>query len=77
MQAFEEVKAELTKPIVQSLYDLKAKTKIVTDASSYGLGAGLLEQMPDSQLKPVPYTFRLITENQMSVCADGKMRLAV
>ena len=47
-QAFAEVKVELAKPTVFALYDPAADTKISADASSYGLGA-ILMQKDDTQ----------------------------
>ena len=52
--AFLAVKSELSKPSVLVLYDPEAPTKVSADASSYGLGAVLL-QYKKAQWKPVVY----------------------
>ena len=52
-----EAKAELTKTIVLSHDDLSAETEVSADASSYGLGAVLL-QKHGSEWKPVIYASR-------------------
>ena len=37
--AFSEVKSELSRPTILTLYNLEAPTKVSADASSYGIGA--------------------------------------
>lgn len=74
---FTEVKEELTKPIVLSLYDLKADTKIATDASLYGLGAVLLQETTESQWKPVAYASRSMTETERRYAQIEKEALAI
>ena len=51
-RAFENVKAELTKPFVLAFYDSLGPTKACADASSYGLGTVLL-QKKNSSWRPV------------------------
>ena len=66
--AFADVKAELTQPTVLALYDAKASTKVAADASSYGLGAVLLQKSSDAW-RPVAYASRSMTERE-KVCAN-------
>jgi len=74
-RAFAEVKAALTKPTVLTLYNPLAPTKVCADASSYGLGAVLM-QKSDSQWKPVAYASRSMTETEKRYAQIEKEALA-
>ena len=65
-KAFQEIKEELTRPTVLSIYDTEAATKISSDASVYGLGAVLLQQQNQSEegWKPVAYASRFMSETE-------------
>ena len=62
-RAFAEVKSELTKPTVLALYSPHALTKVSADASSYGLGAVILQQN-GSEWKPIAYASRSMIETE-------------
>ena len=59
--AFYATKDELLKPTVLVLYNPKAKTKVSADASSFGLGAVLLQQHGKGW-HPVAFASRAMTE---------------
>ena len=75
-RAFSQVKAELAKPTVSALYDPQAPTKVSSDASSYGLGAVLLQQV-DSIWRPVAYASRSMSETERRYAQIEKEALAV
>ena len=75
-RAFSQVKAELAKPTVLALYDPQAPTKVSSDASSYGLGAVLLQQV-DSIWRPVAYASRSMSETERRYAQIEKEALAV
>ena len=64
-RAFAEVKAALIKPMVLALYDSQVETKISTDASSFGLGAVILQHVDDNW-RPVAYN----PSRRPSACPD-------
>ena len=75
-EAFALVKAELSKPTVLALYDPKARTKLSADASSYGLGAVLLQQA-ESGWKPVAYASRSLSDTETRYAQIEKEALAL
>ena len=74
-RAFSAVKEELTKPTILALYNPKAPTIVSADASSYGLGAVLLQQQ-GTQWKPIAYTSRSMSETETRYAQIEKEALA-
>ena len=66
-QAFSSIKDELSKPTILTLYNPEAQTKVSADASSYGLGAVLLQKSNDLW-KPVAFASRTMTETERRYC---------
>ena len=62
-EAFEKLKAEIATPRVLAHYDVTADTKISADASSYGLGAVLLQYHSDTW-KPVAFVSCSLTNTE-------------
>ena len=58
---FAQLKESLTSAPVLSLYNANRETTLSTDASSYGLGAVLLQKQPDGELRPVAYASRAMS----------------
>ena len=74
-QAFKQIKTELSKPRVLALYDVNADMKISADASSYGLGAVLL-QRENQSWQPVIYASRAMTSTECRYAQVEKEALA-
>jgi len=77
--AFEQAKMELTKPTVLALYqpgEGGGEAKVAADASSYGLGAVLLQQAASGWC-PVAYASRALSETERRYAQIEKEALAV
>ncbi|ETW98423.1 MAG: hypothetical protein ETSY2_42830 [Candidatus Entotheonella gemina] len=75
-QAFRQVKEELSKPTILVLYDPTAESKVSADASSYGLGAVLLQKC-NSEWKPVAFASRSMSETERRYAQVEKEALAI
>jgi len=72
---FRNIKAEITKPKVLTHYDVNADLKVSADASSYGLGAVLLQKNGHSW-QPVMYASRAMTTTECRYAQVEKEALA-
>ena len=73
--AFNKIKVELTSSPVLVWYNPAAETKIIEDASAYGVGAVLLRKHNDDW-KPVAYASRSMTETEARYAQIEKEALA-
>ena len=75
-EAFSLVKAEMSKPTTLALYDPKVPTKVSADASSYSLGAVLMQET-ESRWRPVAYASRSMTDTELRYAQIEKEALAI
>ena len=65
-EAFAKVKEVLTNTPLLALYDPSADTKVSADASSFGLGAVILQRLEsNSEWRAASFTSRTMTETEM------------
>ena len=74
-EAFNKIKQELTNPTTLALYNPTAPTKVSADASSFGLGAVLLQQH-EHNWKPVAFASRVMTDTEKNYAQIEKEALA-
>ena len=75
-QEFDEVKRIMTSTGVLIPYDLAARTRLSTDASSFGLGAVILQQT-GQEWKPVAYASRALSPAEKNYAQIEKEALAI
>ena len=75
-EAFSLVKEELSKSTTLALYDPEAPTKVSADASSYGLGAVLMQET-ESRWRPVAYASRSMSDTEQRCAQIEKEALAI
>ena len=75
-QAFQEIKQALSAPPVLAHYSTNLPTKVSADASSYGLGAVLLQKKEGEEWRPVFYASRSMTATEQRYAQVEKEALA-
>ena len=76
-EAFHQTKIALTTAPVLTLYDPNKETKIAADASSYGLGAVVLQEEAPGEWKPISFISRSMTSTESKYAQIEKDALAV
>ena len=76
-EAFKEIKKILSNTPVLALYDPKAETNIRTDASSYGLGAILMQKQSNHQWQPVADASRVLSPTEQRYAQIEKEALGI
>ena len=76
-KAFVETKKLLSSMSVLALYDQKCPTRVSVDASSFGLGAILVQQYPNNQWRPVAYALRTMTPTEQIYAQVEKEAIAI
>ena len=75
-RAFQQVKDALVNSPVLALFDPNQETVVSADASSYGLGAVLLQRQPSGERKPIAYISRSMTPTEQRYARVEKEALA-
>ncbi|KAL5494299.1 hypothetical protein EMCRGX_G015600 [Ephydatia muelleri] len=75
-EAFLKLKKEVTKPSILAHYNPQCEVKISADASSFGLGAALL-QKENNEWRPVAFASRRMTETEQRYAQIENEALAI
>ena len=75
-RAQQPLKKELSSPPVLAQFSPKKETMVSANASSYGLGAVLLQRQTDGEWRPVVYISRSLTPTEVQYAQIEKEALA-
>lgn len=75
-QAFDQLKSQLTGPMVLGYYSVNDKTQLYADASPVGLGA-VLVQFKDLEPRIISYASKSLSETEKRYCQTEKEALAL
>ncbi len=75
-RAFQQAKQMLTTSPILAPFDLNLETVVSADASSYGVGAVLLQKQKEGDFKPVAYISRSMTTTEQRYAQIEKEALA-
>ena len=76
-QAFTALKESLTSTPTLAHYDASRETKLSSDASSYGLGAVLMQLQDDGEWRPVAYASRAMSTTEQRYAQREKEALGI
>lgn len=63
-EAFETTKRQLVSTPVRAIYDPQLQTKVIADASSYGVGAVMVQKHLEGTWKPVAFISRALSSTE-------------
>ena len=75
-KSFDDIKSIIKSDAVLQLYDPQKETLVSTDASSYGMGAVLMQRQDDGEMKPVAFASRSLTSTEVMYAQIEKEALA-
>ena len=74
--AFETIKRQFVSTPVLAIYDPQLQTKVIADASSYGIGAVMVQKHLEGTWKPVAFISRALSSTEEKYAQIEKEALA-
>ena len=76
-EAFQQLKADMASEQVLALNNREKETMVSSDASSFGLGAVLMQKKPSDKMRPVVYASRSMIETERCYAQIKKEALGI